>query len=422
MYLFRTYATELDPTPKQRELCARHAGVARFVYNWGLNQNIEGQKRGEKYANNFALSVRLNKIKAKEFPWITEVSTHASREALRELHLAFESFFRRASLKKSGQLKGKVGFPGYRARKRCLSSFTFPTKVRVFEKHIKLPNIGHVRLKERGYIPVERTPGVRIISTTVKERAGRWFVHVHVEQEFPERTTEGGPIVGVDLGVKTLATISDGTRIENPKAFKQTAERLRRVNRQMSRRKRGGANWHKAALKAARLHLRAANIRKDVLHKTTTMLAKTKSVVVIEDLNVRGMGKFRNLSASIRDASFGEFRRMLRYKSVQYGSWLMVAPRFYPSSKTCHRCGFLLKKLDLSTREWTCPECGAHHDRDLNAAHNLVNWWTETWNTASSAEIDACGEESCMAGYDSGQVLLDEAGTGESLASAKANA
>lgn len=407
MKVFRAYKAELDLTQEQREMCARCAGAARFVYNWGLAQNIEGQKRGEKYASNYTLSARINKVKATDFPWLMDLPSDVYREALNDLHLAFESFFRRVKGRKDGTFKGKPGYPKFRKRKMVAGSFTYTKKFKVFRDSIRLPKIGDVRFKEQSYVPHWLTHGVRYVDATIKQRAGHWFAIVHVEEDMPERRPVMQPVAGVDLGLLTLATVSDGTRIANPRAFSKAKKKLARLSREMNRRVSGGSNRIKSALKLSRAYYRAANIRQDVLHKATTMLAKTKSVIVLEDLGVTNMLRHPYLKESVSEAGFGAFRRMLEYKTRWYGSRLVLANRFYPSSKTCNACGHVIKRLTLARREWTCPECGVHHDRDLNAALNLVRWWS----TASSAGSNACGEERFMPVDRDQQVLLDEAGT-----------
>ncbi len=217
-------------------------------------------------------------------------------------------------------------------------------------------------------------------------RADRWYVSVTVEMEIGSPKPPSGGPVGVDLGVKTLATLSDGTMYSSPRALEKRLRKLRKLSRSLSRKKRGSKNQERARLRLARLHLRVFNIRQDTLHKITTYLAKNHSQIVIEDLCVSGLLKNRRLSRVIADVGFYEFRRQLEYKCEWYGSELVVAPRFYPSSKRCSACGNIKSDLTLSDRVYVCTECGLEMDRDLNAACNLVAAsWTETEN--------ACGED-----------------------------
>lgn len=210
--------------------------------------------------------------------------------------------------------------------------------------------------------------------------------------ERPDPLPVKGEVEGIDVGLTTFAALSDGTKIDSPKPIQAAMKRLKRRSKQHSRKTKGSNNRKKSALKLARLHTRVKNQRRDFLHKLSTSLAKTKSVIVIEDLHVRGMIRNRKLSAAIADAGWGEFRTMLAYKTQWYGSKLVIAPRFFASSKTCSECGYVMESLPLDIREWDCPCCGTHHDRDVNAANNLVNWFWQ--NTASSAGIYACGDSS----------------------------
>jgi putative transposase len=251
---------------------------------------------------------------------------------------------------------------------------------------------------------------VKVFSATVSERAGRWFVSIQVEISLPDpahspafgagRTAK--PVAGVDLGIMALATFSDGTRVENPRALKSSLRKIKRLQRTVSRRQKGSANRRKAIAKLAQAHVRVANIRKDTLHQATSLLAKTKSVVVLEDLNVSGMMKNHHLAQAIADVGLYEFRRQLTYKGMWYGCEVQVADRFYPSTKRCSRCGNIKAGFDLSERVYECEVCHLIIDRDLNAAFNL-----ESWPTASSAERHACGE-GVRPGY---PAVLDEAGT-----------
>jgi putative transposase len=256
--------------------------------------------------------------------------------------------------------------------------------IHIFEGAVQLPRLGRLRLKERGYLPVG---GVHLLSATVSERGGRWFVSVHAEVEIPDPTTTGKEAVGIDLGLVRLATVSDGTPVENPRALKRAVRRIQRLQRQVSRRKPGSANRGKAVARLAKVHLRVANLRKDTLHQVTSRLAKTKSVIVLEDLNVSGMLANHHLAQAIADASMYEFRRQLTYKGKWYGCQLVTADRFFPSTKRCSHCGHVKPVMDLAQRSYVCEVCQVQIDRDLNAALNLLQWYT-----ASSAGIHACGE------------------------------
>ncbi|AEJ42019.1 RNA-guided endonuclease InsQ/TnpB family protein [Alicyclobacillus acidocaldarius] len=376
MKIHRAYRYELAPNRMQRSLLAKHAGAARFAYNWGLARRIALYEETGQSTNAIEQHRELNRLKKTDFPWMYEVSKCAPQEALRDLDRAFQHFFR-------GLKEGRrVGFPRFKKKGRD-DSFRLTGSIRVLDNAIQLPRLGRIRLKEKPHVEG------RILSATVKREADRWYVSLSAETEIPDPVPPSGEPVDVDLGVSWFLTLSDGTKIEAPKPLARYLRRLRRLSKRHSRKKPGSRNRRKSALALARLHRKIRNIRQDFLHKVTTELAKTKRVIVIEDLHVRGMVQNRTLARAISDVGFGEFRRMLTYKCTWYGSELIVAPRFYASSKTCSACGYVISELPLSVREWTCPACSTRHDRDINAAKNLLRI-----GTASSAGSDACGDPS----------------------------
>jgi len=263
--------------------------------------------------------------------------------------------------------------------------------IHVYGKCIKLPRIGIIRTKEK----TTKFKG-RILSATVSRKVDRWFCSLCVEIERSESKSIIGDIVGIDLGLNSFAVISDGKEHEHkeaPKPFKKYLAKLRRLNRKQTRRRLQSSNRKKATLALARCYYMIKNIRKDFLNKLTTELAKTKSVICIEDLNIKGMsGKKRHLGRSINDVGWGEFRRQLEYKTKWYGSQLIVIPAFEPTSKMCHVCGEINNNLKLSDRTWICLNCGMVHDRDENASDNVRNCGLKILSTESSSGSNACGE------------------------------
>jgi putative transposase len=366
MIMLRAFKTELDLNNKQRTACVRHAGAARFAYNWGLVRKQEALANGEKSPTAIDLHRELNALKKTELSWMYEVSKCAPQEALRDLDKAFANFFRRVKEKKAGR-NVKVGFPRFKSKKHGLGGFRLTGAIRVFEKAVQLPRLGVLRLKERDYLP---TSGVHILSATVSEKAGRWFVSLQVEMEVPDPVMAEKPVVGVDLGINRMAQVSDGTCFENPRALKRSLTKLKRLQRVVSRRKKGSANRQKAVRQLARAHFRVANLRKDALHQATTFLAKTKSAIVLENLNVSGMMKNHHLAQAIADVGLYEFRRQLEYKGQWYGCEVLLADRFFPSTKRCSQCGNK-RSISLAERVYSCEHCGQVMDRDLNAAINL---------------------------------------------------
>lgn len=366
----RAYKTELAPNNVQRTLLLKSAGVARFAYNWGLAKRQDQFEQTGKSSSCLSLRRELNSIKRTEFPWMLDVSKCCPQEALRDLETAYQRFF-----------KGVSGHPTFKSKKNGAGSFTFSYNIHVGVDRIQIPRIGEVRLKEKNYLPTDQ----HILSATVSEKAGKWFVSVVVREEIkvPENN---GYIVGVDLGINHLATVSDGSIFDNPKALRRNERKLARLQRSLSRKKKGSRNRNKARQKVVKIHNRIASIRDDAIQKITTQLAKTKSVVVIEDLNVSGMMKNHKLAKSLADASFGEFRRQLQYKAEWYGSKVVVADKWFPSTKKCSVCGNV-KEMELSDRTYTCPACGNVMNSDLNASKNL-----EAVAVSSTETLNACGE------------------------------
>lgn len=367
MKILRAFKTELDLKNAQKTACARHAGAARFAYNWGLERKQKAFANGDKTPTAIDLHRELNALKKTEFPWMYEVYKCAPQEALRDLDKAYANFFRRVKEKQTGK-NVKVGFPHFKSKKNGLGGFRLTGAIHVQEKAIQLPRLGVLRLKERDYLPVR---GVHILSATVSEKAGRWFVSLQVEMEAPDPVDEQKPVAGVDLGINCMAQISDGTYFENPRALKNAMTRLKRLQRVVSRRQKGSANRQKAVKQLSRAYFRVSNIRKDALHQATTYLARTKSAVVLENLNVSGLMKNHHLAQAIADVGMYEFRRQLEYKGQWYGCQVLLADRFYPSTKRCSQCGQIKPVMELSQREHCCEHCGLVIHRDLNAALNL---------------------------------------------------
>lgn len=388
MRIKRAYKTELDPNNIQRTALLKHAGAARFAYNWGLARRKEEYERTGKSSNAIGLHRQLNALKRTDFPWMYEVSKCAPQEALRDLDKAFKNFF-----------EGRAKYPKFRSRKRGIGGFRLTGSIKVFHDSVQLPRIGRVRVKEKDYLPTE---GVHILSATVSEKAGRWFVSIRVEEEI-EVPTNTGPVVGVDVGISPLAKISDGTTIENPKALARFERKKKRLQRSLSRKIKGSRNRLDAKMRLARCELRIANIRRDVQHKATTMLARTKSVIGVESLNVAGLMKNHCLAKQLADAGLGEFLRQLGYKTKWNGGAVVAADPFFPSTKRCSNCGAVKDEMPLSERTYSCEVCGYEADRDLNSAKNLASVaasWAEMLNACESGEVHA-----------ERQVLPCEAGT-----------
>ena len=375
--MFEAVKVALDPTPAQERRLASHAGGARFAFNAALAHVKGALDAGEKPGWTYYSLLRwwnANKnamaVDADGEPWWPENSKEAYSYGVRSLASALSNW----SKSRRGDRKGrKVGFPKFKAKGRAVSRFSYTTGsfglVKGDPKALKLPRIGRVHCMEN---VANRVGDGRVLRMTISQRAGRWYASLTVEREDkPVAEPPKGGAVGVDLGIKTLATLSDGTVIENPRYLKKSERKLKKAQRELSRKTRGSNRRNKAKDKVARLHAHVANQRQDGLHKLTTRLAETFSDISIEDLHVAGMVKNHHLAKSISDAEFGEFRRQLEYKTTRSGARLHVVDRWYRSSKTCSGCGEVKAKLSLSERTYKCDSCGLVLDRDLNAAINI---------------------------------------------------
>jgi len=329
----------------------------------------------------------------------------AMQEALRDLETAYRNFFRRVALGKQGLWRGKLGFPKMKKKSKAIGSFRLTGSIKVFSGTVQLPRLGCLRLHEHDFIPTD----AKVLSATVSEQAGRWFVSIQVEEEQEKPPPTATTAIGVDLGIKTLATCSDGKIFANPRALSHAHKMLRRLERQKSRRKKGGKNRKKICRKLAKQHARVANIRKDAAHKLSSYLCKNHALVAIEDLHVAGMLKNHKLAQAVSDNNFGEIRRQLEYKAFWQGVHLVIIDRWYASSKTCSGCGWVDENQDLSDRTFICQECGLVMDRDENAAINILNEALRT--TGSYSGSHAYGESSSGLVSGSGETALVEIGT-----------
>ena len=391
MKIQRAYKTELDPNNEQRTALLRHAGAARWAYNYGLRRKIDVYKETGRSPSAIDLHRELNALKRKPVeeggvPWMYEVSKAAPQEALRHLDRAFEHFFRRC--KNGAKIKG---FPRFKSRKRGVGGFRLTGAIRATFAHVRLPRLGSLRLKENGYLPTTDREDVKVLSASVSEKAGRWFVSLQVEQEVPEPVPTAEQVVGVDVGVRSLAITSDGEVFENPKALRGAEGRLRMLQKSVSRKVGGSKNRQKAVAKVARQHYRLSCVRKDAIHQATSAITKSASVIVLESLNLAGMLGNRCLSKALSDASLAELHRQLDYKARWRGVRVIRADHWFPSSKRCSSCGAVKTKLGLGEREYVCDVCGVVLDRDINAALNLKQ-------LTGSSPVTACGEASSGSG------------------------
>ncbi|MBE9209462.1 transposase [Nostoc sp. LEGE 06077] len=353
------FKTELKLNNKQRTAFLKHCGVARHAWNWGLaltKQILDYNKANPtekiKFPSYFDLCKWLVALVKPECPWYYECSKSTPQQALMALRLAWDRCFKKVA-----------GVPKFK-KKGKRDSFTLEGIVKILGNNkIQVPKIGVLKT-------YERLPQVQPKSVTISRQADRWFISFRFEVE-PTSTPKAVEFVGVDLGVNYLATLSTSEVFNGAKSYKKYEQKLSRMQWLNRRKQVGSNNYKKAQLKVAKLHRKIANSRKDTLHKITTYISKNHAVIGIEDLNVRGMLANGNLAKAIADMGFYEFRRQLTYKCELYGSKLVVVDRFYPSSKTCSRCGTKKETLLLSERKFHCEHCKVTIDRDLNAAINL---------------------------------------------------
>jgi putative transposase len=392
-----THKIALCPTPEQVDYFKRACGTARKVWNWALAEWRRQYAAGGK-PNAMALKKQFNAIKYRDpewldangQPWLKTIHRDAHAQPFVYLDKAWKRYF-------ADRKAGKPAFePKFKKKGKGRDSFYVANdQFRVRGKTIRLPKVGDVAMTE-----ALRFEG-KILGATVSRTADRWFVAIQVEvpDHIFHRRRIGNGTVGVDLGVKAAVTLSSGEAIEAPKPLKAALRRLRIRSRRLSRKVEVakavagfGAhvrlpkgtylpvsnNRRKAAARLARLHARIANVRADFIHKLTTRLCRENQAVVIEDLHVKAMLANERLARAISDVGFGMFRSQMKYKAERYGTRLIIADRWYPSSRLCSVCGWKNEALTLNDRQWTCPECGAHHDRDLNAALNLKRLATAT--------------------------------------------
>jgi putative transposase len=377
--MLRSHKITLNPNNKQRTYFAKACGVSRFAYNWALARWKECYEAGEKVSEG-ALRKELNSIKREQFPWMFEVTKCAPQLAIMDLGEAFQRFF-----------KKQTKFPRFK-KKGIRDSFELSNdQFKTDGKRIWIPNLGWVRMRES-----VRFAG-KAMKATVSRRADKWFVSITVETDDIPEASENQAVVGIDVGINALVTLSDGRSIAGVKAHKHLLPRLRRQSRTMSRKVVRSNNHRKAAHRLARTHYRISCIREDCLHKLTTDLVQNYGVIAIEDLNVAGMVKNRRLARSLMDSSFGELRRQVEYKAAMCGRTVVVAPQFFASSKLCSACGVKNDALRLGDRTWQCTSCQTVHNRDFNAACNLHDYAVQflvekEHSTAGSSPVEACGE------------------------------
>lgn len=370
--MIKAHEIRLYPTKAQGLFFRKSCGVARFSYNWALSRWNELYKKGEK-TSAYTLIKELNTIKRQEFEWMLEVGKTCPQYAIHNVEKAFKNFF-----------KKNAKHPKFK-RKGIRDSFVAVENKETFkqkDKKIWIPRLGWVKCVED-----LRFEG-KVNHVIVKRAANYWFAIINIDLNLTPTVSESQVIVGVDLGLKHLAITSNGDFYKNNKSLLKRLKRLKYHQRRLSKKEKGSNNKYKQRMKVAKLHYRVKCARKDALHRATTEIVDNADIIIIEDLNVRDMIKNHHLAQSIGDASFGEFRQQLEYKAEWQGKKVIVADRFFASSKICSNCGWKNVSLKLSDRTFKCNICGNIIDRDLNAAKNLARYGSTVKTTGSNAFED----------------------------------
>ena len=376
----RTYKFRLYPNKVQIELLAKHFGCTRFVYNYFLNQRKEQYKLTGKSDNYYAQAKTLTELKnQEETAWLKEVNAQTLQFAIRCLETSYTNFFHK-----------RAKFPNFKS-KHSKNSFTVPQSASVADGRLFIPKFKegikcrvHREIKgEIGKVSISKTP------------SGKYFVSVFTEEEYVTPLKKTGKSVGLDMGLKNLLITSDGETFKNNRYAKKYEHKLAIAQRHLSRKKKGSRGFESQKLKVARLHEKISNSRADYLHKCSISLVRRYDTICIEDLNVKGMERNHHIAKSITDASWGRFVTMLTYKAEWNNKKVVKVDRYFPSSQTCSVCGYVNKDIkDLSIREWDCPNCHTHHNRDVNAAINILRFGL---NNTSAGTVDYTGGEEVRA-------------------------
>jgi len=354
----RVYRFQMQPNAAQLAMLTQFAGARRFVWNWALARRIAYYAEHGKGIGRIALSAELTSLKAQpETAWLREMDSQSLQQVLIDLYRGYDSFFAR-----------RARYPRFKARKRDEQRFRIPQRVVVRDGAVVIPKIGAVKIRQSQAIDATTKS-----ATFKRDATGKWYVSLVVSFEMPDTalpTPDPEQVVGIDLGLKDFAVMSNGERVAAPKFSRRRERKLRRASKAFSRTVRGSNGRAKAKRRLALVHRKTANQRQDFLHKLSTRLVKTHAGLCIEDLSIKGLARTK-LAKSFSDAGLGEFRRMLEYKSLWHRKPLAVINRWYPSSKTCPVCGTIHDALTLSDRVWTCECCETTHDRDHTAAVNI---------------------------------------------------
>ena len=360
----RTYKYKIKPTYKQQHQLLQTFGCTRFIYNWGLDKKTKAWTNEHKSITYFELAKELTQLKqTEEYKWLKDVPNECLQQSLRNLDNAYTQFF-----------KAKKGFPKFKSKRKSKDCSKYLNAVKFdFENwKVRIPKCGWVKLCNNKSFDLSIS---KIGTLTVsRDKCSEYWCTIVVEDNAPQKSKtkiSEDTSVGIDLGIKDYVILSDGTKYSNPKYYEHCKTRLALLQQRFARTQKGSNRHNVMRLKVAKQYRKITNMRNDFLHKLTTDLVRRYDTICLENLNVEGMMKNHNLAMAIQSASWGEFVRQIKYKSDWFGKNVIFIGRFEPSSKTCSKCGYVNKDLTLKDREWVCPVCGEHHDRDINAAINI---------------------------------------------------
>ena len=367
---YRAYKYRLYPNEEQKVLIAKHLGSCRFIYNYALDKKVRAYQTDKTNLSRFDIQADLpNMKKSEEYCWLKEVNSLSLQASLANLDSAYTKFFREHK-----------GFPRFKSKKDSKQSFSIPqnTKVDFENGRVFIPKFKN-GIKAKLHRSFE---GIVKSSTISRTATDKYFISILVEvnePDVPMKPICENKAVGIDLGIKTFAVLSDGTEIPNPKYLKQSLDKVKKLQRSLSHKTKGSKNRDKARRKLALVHEQVTNRRNDFLHKVTSYLVRNYDAICLEDLNVKGMVKNHHLAQALEDIAIGAFNTLLEYKAKERGVNILRIGRFEPSSKMCE-CGYINRELKLSDRKWTCPKCGITNDRDLLAARNIKRFGLQAQN------------------------------------------
>ena len=381
---YKAYKYRIYPTKRQEVLIAKHLGCCRFLYNYALDKKVKAYQKDKANISRYQIQAELPMMKkSDEYHWLSEVNSLSLQAALANLDSAFVKFFRE-----------KKGFPKFKSKKDNRQSFSIPQNTRVAfdEGRVYIPKFKE-GIKARFHRKFEGCIKTSVITRTPTHK---YFISILVEvneQDAKAKPISESKAVGIDLGIKTFAVLSDGTEIPNHKYLKRSIKKVKRLQRSLSHKTKGSKNRERARIRLARAHERVSNQRNDFLHKVTHKLVSEYDTICLETLAASNMVKNHRLAQALEDIAIHRFNTLLEYKAKEHGVNILRIGRFEPSSKMC-TCGYINHNLTLSMRTWKCPVCGAVHDRDLLAANNIKRFAFNKLNTAGTAGIKACGDMS----------------------------